>query len=228
METFRLDGTLARIMGWVNQDSPHPVALQVEAMRFAQVSWKRHFDQIFIEVGRALKPDLILGSWNHLEFLSVGQDERNVMSKELWGYGEDLCWYSTGGQAGTVTGGDAGVRMSNLKWIWELSGHKLPVLGRYEGTRAQAFIAEALATQGPGMGLYCRWQDPVGRKAYVDYFNFARRYDQYYHPVESYVEVALVFSRQSMQIGDEATVESFRQIGSALLDTHVLLDVLTD
>ena len=228
LDEFRLDGTLARVTGWIDENSPHPVPLQVESMRFAQISWKQAFDEAFIEYGRSLKPDLILGTWNHLGFLSVGQDERNVTPKELWGRGEQLFWYSTGGQAGTVADGDAGVRMLNLKWIWELSGHKLPVLGRYEGTRVRASIAESLANQGPGMGLYCAWKDPVGRKAFVDYFNFARKYDEYYHPVESFSEVALVFPRQSIQIGDAEPVDGFREIGQALLDEHILFDVLSD
>ncbi|MAT74497.1 hypothetical protein CMK14_05000 [Candidatus Poribacteria bacterium] len=36
--------------------------------------------------------------------------------------------------------------MLNLKFIWEFSAHKLPVLGRYEGTRTRASIAEGLAS----------------------------------------------------------------------------------
>jgi len=228
LDKFRLDGTLARVPGWIDENSPHPVPLQVESIRFAQISWKQAFDEAFIEYGRRLKPDLILGTWNHLGFLSVGSDERNVAPKELWGRGEQLFWYSTGGQAGTVADGDAGVRMLNLKWIWEVSGHKLPVLGRYEGTRIRASIAEALANQGPGMGLNCTWNNPVGRKAFVDYFNFARKYDDYYHPVASFSEVALVFPRQSVQVGDAEPVDDFREIGQGLLDEHVLFDVLSD
>jgi len=228
LDSFKLDGTLAHVTGWIDDSSPHPAPLQIESMRFAQISWKRAFDEAFIEYGRHLKPDLILGMWNHLGFLSVGSDERNVTPKELWGRGEQLFWYSTGGQAGTISDGDAGVRMLNLKWIWELSGHKLPVLGRYERTRIRASIAEALANQGPGMGLYCTWNDEVGRKAFVDYFNFARKYYDYYHPVESFSEVSLVFPRQSVQVGDAEPVDDFRLIGQGLLDKHILFDVLSD
>ena len=71
------------------------------------------------------------------------------MPEELWGRDEDLLWYSSGGQFGTITEGDTGIRMLNLKFIWELSAHKLPVLGRYEGTRTRANIAEGLACQAP-------------------------------------------------------------------------------
>ena len=228
LESFCLDGTLARVTGWVDPDSRHPVALQVESMRFAQIAWKRHFDEIFIHTGRQIKPDLILGAWNHLGFMSMGQDERNVVPRELWGPGEDLFWYSTGGKFGTIADGDAGVRMLNARWIRELSGGKLPVLGRYESTRVRACIAEGWASGGPGMGLYCGWQDPVGRKAYADYFDFARTYEEYFHPVDSGAEVALVFPRQTVHLGDDGPVESFRQLGAGLLDAHVLFDVLSD
>ena len=223
---FRLDGKLGKVVGWIDTDSPHPVNLQLEAMRFSQLSWKHHYDEVFVKTGRKLKPDLILGSWNHLGF--VGHHERNVMPKELWGRDEDLLWYSSGGQFGTVAEGDAGIRMLNLKFIWELSGHKLPVLGRYEGTRTRASIAEGLACQGPGMGLYCNWKDPDGRKAFIDYFHFAEEFEAYFHPVKSHAEVALVFPRQSVLAGDDQPVERFRQIGQFLMDEHVLFDVLSD
>ena len=78
------------------------------------------------------------------------------------------------------------------------------------------------------MGLYCTWNDVVGRKAFVDYFHFAEKYEAYYHPVESYAEVALVFPRQSLQIGDDEPVETFRQLGQTLLDAHILFDVVSD
>ena len=195
-------------------------------MRFSQFTWKQHYDEIFIETGRKLKPDLILGSWNHLGFMK--HHERNVMPKEMWGCDEDLLWYSTGAGTGTVADGDAGVRMLNLKFIWELSGHKLPVLGRYEGTRTRASIAEGLACQGPGMGLYCNWKDPDGSKAFIDYFHFAEEFQSYYHPVESYAEVALVFPRQVILKGNDQPGEHFRKIGQFLMDAHILFDVLSD
>ena len=226
LDSFRLDGTLGKSPGWIDRDSPHPVGLQIEAMRFSQFTWKQHYDEIFIETGRKLKPDLILGSWNHLGFMK--HHERNVMPKEMWGCDEDLLWYSTGAGTGTVADGDAGVRMLNLKFIWELSGHKLPVLGRYEGTRTRASIAEGLACQGPGMGLYCNWKDPDGSKAFIDYFHFAEEFQSYYHPVESYAEVALVFPRQVILKGNDQPGEHFREIGQFLMDAHILFDVLSD
>ena len=85
---FRLDGKLGKVVGWIDTGSPHPVNLQLEAMRFSQLSWKHHYDEVFVKTGRKLKPDLILGSWNHLRF--VGHHERNVMPEELWGRDEDL------------------------------------------------------------------------------------------------------------------------------------------
>ena len=222
LDSFRLDGTLGKSPGWIDRDSPHPVGLQIEAMRFSQFTWKQHYDEIFIETGRKLKPDLILGSWNHLGFMNPHERKR------CGGRDEDLLWYSTGAGTGTVADGDAGVRMLNLKFIWELSGHKLPVLGRYEGTRTRASIAEGLACQGPGMGLYCNWKDPDGRKAFIDYFHFAEEFQSYYHPVESYAEEALVFPRQAVLKGNDQPVEHFRKIGQFLMDAHILFDVLSD
>ena len=228
LTTFRLDGTLKKVSGWVDADNPHNTRLQVEGMRFAQIAWKKHFDELFVNTGRRLKADLILGAWNHLGPMKMGQDERNVMPQKLWGRDEDLFWYSTGGRVGSVAGGDAGMHMLNSKWIWEMSGHKLPVLGHYESTRVRASMAEGLAVQGPGMGLYCGWQDPVGYKAYQDYFEFVRQYDAYFHPVESHAEVGLVFPRQAVHAGNDAPVKNFHQLGVTMLNIHTIFDILAD
>ena len=59
---FRLDGKLGKVVGWIDTDSPHPVNLQLESMCFSQLSWKHHYNEVFVRTGRKLKPDLILGS----------------------------------------------------------------------------------------------------------------------------------------------------------------------
>ena len=63
------------------------------------------------------------------------------------------------------------------------------------GTRTQDNIAEGLAYQAPGMGQYCYWKDPDGRKAFIDYFHFAEEFEDYFHPVKSHAEVTLLFPR---------------------------------
>ena len=35
-------------------------------LRYSQVANKQAFDEVFLDYGRKLKPDLIVGQWNHL------------------------------------------------------------------------------------------------------------------------------------------------------------------
>ena len=84
------------IVGW--HDPRESTPLRREMLRFSQISIKRAFDEVFIEFGRSLKPDLIAAQWDHLgDFDQIGGDERCLLPSDLWGRGEDYLWYSTGG-----------------------------------------------------------------------------------------------------------------------------------
>lgn len=63
------------IGAWHNPRQSTP--LRREALRFSQLANKRAFDEVFVEYGRKLKPDLILAQWNHLgNFSQISGDER--------------------------------------------------------------------------------------------------------------------------------------------------------
>ena len=61
-QSFAWTGNWGKVVGWIDTDSPHPVNLQLKAMCFSQLSWKHHYNEVFVRTGRKLKPDLILGS----------------------------------------------------------------------------------------------------------------------------------------------------------------------
>ena len=86
------------IVGW--HDPKESTPLRREMLRFSQISNKQAFDEVFVEYGRSLKPDLIVAQWNHLgDFSQINGDERCLLPAELWGRDEDYLWYSTGGAA---------------------------------------------------------------------------------------------------------------------------------
>src|SRR5581483_11558637 len=88
----------AEIVGW--HDPKESTPLRREMLRFSQITTKRAFDDVFLEYGRSLKPDLIAAQWDHLgDFDQIAGDERCLLPGELWGRGEDYLWYSTGGAA---------------------------------------------------------------------------------------------------------------------------------
>ena len=80
------------IIGWYQPGNMTP--LRLEELRFSQISRKQAFDEIFIEYGRCLKPDLILAMWLHGHYTPAPSDERLMLPPELWAEGEDYIWYS--------------------------------------------------------------------------------------------------------------------------------------
>src|SRR5439155_11252588 len=86
------------IVAW--HDPAKSTPLRREMLRWSQVANKQAFDEVFVKYGRSLKPDFIVGQWNHIgDFGQIAGDERCLLPAELWGKGEDYLWYSTGGAA---------------------------------------------------------------------------------------------------------------------------------
>ena len=49
-------------------------------LRWSQIANKQAFDDVFIDYGRSLKPDLIVAQWNHLgNFNQISGDERCML-----------------------------------------------------------------------------------------------------------------------------------------------------
>ena len=213
----------------------HPAAettpLRLEMLRFSQVSNKAVFDDVFIRYGRSLKPDLIVAQWNHLGDLSqIDGDERCLLPADQWGRDETYLWYSTGGAA-NVTDlkkhvlGEATLQARYVRGAFE---DRPFTLGKYEGTRVRAAIAELAANGGAPMGFYTRFSDPLDRAEIVRYYQFLRRNDPIYRGNLPHAEVALLFPRRLVHQGKVRAVETFRKLGQALLDAHVLFDVWPD
>lgn len=219
----------AEIVSW------HPAAestpLRREMLRFSQVSNKQVFDEVFLNYGRSLKPDLIVGQWNHLgDFSQIDGDERCLLPAELWGRGESYLWYSTGGAANYTDlknrfAGDATLQARYLRGAF---GNRPFTLGKYEATRTRAAIAELAANGGAPMGFYTRFTDPLARAEIIRYYRFLRQHDALYRGNRPHAEVALLFPRRQVQRGDVTAVAAFKKLGQALLDAHVLFDVWPD
>ena len=213
----------------------HPAAetspLRLEMLRFSQVSNKRVFDDVFVKYGRSLKPDLILAQWNHLgDLAQIDGDERCLLPSDLWGRDETYLWYSTGGAANStdLRKGVLGDATLQARYIRGAFDDKPYTLGKYEGTRIRAAIAELAANGGAPMGFYTRFGDPAARAEIVRYYQFLRRHDFLYRANRPHSEIALLFPRTGVHRGDIAAIDSFRKLGRALLDAHVLFDVWPD
>jgi hypothetical protein len=232
-EKFAIDNldrhTFAEIVYW------HPVAestpLKREMLRWSQIANKRAFDNVFIDYGRRLKKDLIVAQWNHISnFSQINGDERCLLPAELWGRGEDYLWYSTGA-AGCYTdlaAGYLGEGTLQARYIRGMFDDKPFTLGKYEQTRVRTAIAELAANGGAPMGFYTRFTDPLARSEIARYYQFLKRNNSLYQANRSQAEAVLIFPRTQVAEGNTEAVETFKQLGDALLDAHVLFDVRSD
>lgn len=217
------------IVGWHDPKSSTP--LKREMLKFSQMTTKDAFDEVFIEYGRKLKPDLIVGQWNHLgEFNQISGDERSMLPADLWGRGEDYLWYSTGGAANftDLAAGIYGDATLQARYIRGAFQDKPFTLGKYEATRIRAAIAELAANGGAPMGFYTNFQDPVAREVIVRYYRFIKRYEELYKGNRPHAEILLLYPRTAVHQGKIAFLEEFKATGKRLLDAHILFDVLPD
>ncbi len=217
------------IVGW--HDPKESTPLRREMLRFSQIATKRAFDEVFIEFGRSLNPDLIVAQWDHLGDMDpIRGDERCLLPAELWGKGEDYLWYSTGDAAyfTDLAKGLLGEATLQARYIRGAFDDKPYTLGKYESTRIRVAIAELAANGGAPMGFYARFRDPAARRELVRYYGFLRRNDALYRANRPHSEVVLLYPRRRVHEGDVASVAQFKRIGRLLLDRHVLFDILPD
>src|SRR4030095_2774558 len=212
-------------------DPKESTPLRREMLRFSQIANKKAFDEVFVQYGRSLKPDLIVAQWNHLgDFDQISGDERCFLPAELWGKDEDYLWYSTGDMANhtDLEAGVLGEGTLQARYIRGAFDDKPYTLGKYEGVRIRAAIAELGANGGAPMGFYSSFQDPDARRENVRYYGFLRQYDKLYRANRPNGEVLLLFPRSRVHEGDVAGVVRFKELGKCLLDAHLLFDVLSD
>lgn len=217
------------IVSW--HDPAESTPLRREMLRFSQVSVKRAFDEVFLEYGRSLKPDLIAARWDHLgDFDQIRGDERCLLPADLWGKGEDYLWYSTGGAAcfTDLSEGVLGEGTLQARYIRGAFEDKPFTLGKYESTRTRVAVAELAANGGAPMGFYTRFRDPEARRELVRYYGFLRDNDALYRASRSHAEVVLLYPRRQVHEGDVKALAVFKALGRRLLDRHVLFDVLPD
>ncbi len=212
-------------------DPAEATELDWAAKRWGAEHFKQMFDEIFIDYGRTLNKDLIVGQWNHLGHVSISE-ERAFTPIESWSQGEDYFWYSGGasfvGKNLNLSEHKAGDAWLSCLYTRELSGRKPFVMGKYDGIRLEASMAEGYATGGLGMGRYMRFEDPVGYDVLVQYLNFMHQHRNLYEQATPYSDIALVLPRQSVLNRHGESLSTFRSLGQALVEDQVLIDVLAD
>jgi len=221
--------------------------IDLAARQFGAESVKACFDEVFIEYGRSLKPDLIVSMWTHFrQFLeadvlfskSMGNtdvtrivDERLLLPLDQWGRGEDYLWYSTPVYKSDLKAGVTGNATLTHRYLRAMaSGTPFEVL-KYDYFRWRMTVGEALANGGMAFGAWKGgWSGGKDREEphLKTYFRFIRDNDQYLSKRDSYAEVALLYPRQALYKGDANFLGPLRMAGYELINAHILFDFVID
>jgi hypothetical protein len=198
-----------------NQMTP----LRLEGLRFADLSRKQAFDEIFIQYGRSLKPDLIVAQWLHSYQPMPSFDERFTLPAEIWGKGEDYLWYSVGKAEPTL----------QLRYMRGAGGGRPFTACHYEMVKIRAAMAELAANGGAPMTRFANFNDPESRRELVRYFRFMKQHDDVYHANTMAGECVLLHPRSQLHLGRFTdALSAFEAVGKRLLDDHIIFDVLPD
>jgi hypothetical protein len=220
--------------------SGEPSRLELECVKFAGLSLKSTYDEIFIEHGRGLKADLICAAWLHQTgddtFGQLGNDERSALPSRLWARDEDYLWYCVGRQEHTDFDKGYLADMTLESKYMRAAGGGMPFIpNRYDHRRLRLYAAESVASGGAAIGWHwdtsktysaaemTRYTDELG-----GYFRFCKRHQELYREAESYADTALVFSRSSVQAGYAGFARSLKRLGRRLVDGHILFDIAID
>ena len=230
--------TFQTINGFYMPDEAGPLSL--ECLKFGQLMLYECEREVFIEYGRSLKPDLLLGQWNHLycwfcspwndTFSQLNGDERCTLPDDLWARGEDWVMYSIGNSGGYWRPDEGAFAQFSLehKYLREAGRGRPHAVKVDDGTRVRAYFGEAVAHGGFAYARGPGYRDPATRRIVKTYFDFLHRHEDLYHPIEGYAEVAVVFPRRSVHGGDTAPVAAFKRAGLWLSRNHFLFDVMLD
>jgi hypothetical protein len=218
--------------------------LDFAARQFGALSVKDCFDDIFIDYGRKLKPDLVVSQWTHFrQFVAEDAtntdfnnylDERTLLPIERWGKGENYLWYSSPMYKSDLKNGVLGDSALDGRVLRAMAGDTAFELLKYDYFRWRVVAAESLASGGISFGArdggWSGGQDREEPYHLKTYYQFMRDNDQYLNPRkrQSHAEVALLYPRQAIFAGDAKFFGPFRDIGRALLKGHVLFDVIID
>jgi len=202
----------------------NPTLLQLEMKRFTDINNKEAFDEVFVDYGRSIKPDLITSIWGHssADFSyppTRSNDERSMLPSELWGKGESYLWYCLGRAEPTL----------QLRYIRGSFDDKPFTVCHYENVKVRASMAELMANGGSPMAKYVNFTDPAARGELVRYFQFLKRYDEVYRANQPYGEVVLLHPRSENHQGKlVSAMTAFQKVGRKLMEEHVLFDVVPD
>jgi hypothetical protein len=209
----------------------------LELNRLVHRRRKEAFDEIYIDFGRGLKPDLLLAQWYHKYDFGPG-DERNLLPAGLWGRDESYIWYSQGPYKGlsAIARGYLADTGLAARFIHAAGGGRPFICNKYDYRRLRLSIGEAAAHGCASLAFHLPGgaDDPAGfvREEYygsvVRYHRFIAERQSLYHPAQPWSQLALVYPRRGELENEGDCLDALKRLGRLLEDGHLLFDLLLD
>ena len=223
-------------------DGPPELAARLELLlaQGSALKRKESFDEVFIEFGRSLKPDLLLAQWYH-KYDFRPHDERSLLPPEMWARGEDYLWYSQGPSKAVCSLSQGYLADMGLpsRFLYAAGGGRPFVINKYDYRRWRIWAAEAMAHHGTALAFHAGPprldQEESGNVAPEDYYGpvircqrFMHRHEELLHPADPWSQVALVYPRRAEMQAEMDCLDALKRLGQHLEDGHWLFDIILD
>ena len=199
---------------------------------------KAAFDELFIDYGRSLNPELLLAQWYH-KYNFKPRDERSLLQPGDWARDESYIWYSQGSQKGTTYLDHGWLADMGLpaRFLHAAAGGRPFLINKYDWNRWRLSIAEAAAHGGAALAVH--WA-PHGeedratgaeeryRSRVYRYQRLLADHEDLYRAARPYSELAIVYPRRGEVAGVGGCTDALKRIGTLLEDAHYLFDMILD
>jgi|GEM_PF-2250904 hypothetical protein len=235
-----------------HRDHEHlPSALELEGMKYARHAIKSAYDDVFVDFGRSMKPDLLLAQWNHMPYFDelhldgghipvwdmttfghASANERWSLPVDLWGKGEDFYWYCNWGTCQNTQLEKRFLADITLyaKLLRSFARGKPYVINKYDFYRPRNMMAEAAALGMMAGAIAVPYRTEEDRRVMLRYMQFVQAHSDLYadqngQPVS---DVLLVHPRTASHRGRADGLEMIEVAGRTMLTEHIQFDFVPD
>ena len=199
---------------------------------------KAAFDEVFVDYGRSLNPDLLLAQWYH-KYNFKARDERSLLPPEDWARDESYLWYSQGSRKGVTYFDQGWLADMGLpaRFLHAAAGGRPFLINKYDWNRWRLSIAEAAAHGGAALAVHWAPHGQDDRAAGAEeryrahvyrYHRFLADHEDLYRQARPHSELALVYPRRGEVAAAGGCTDALKRIGTLLEDAHYLFDMILD
>ncbi|MBQ38674.1 MAG: hypothetical protein CME04_19985 [Gemmatimonadaceae bacterium] len=214
------------------------VRVSLEIERAAAHLRKDTFDDLFVDYGRSLKPDLLLAQWYH-KYNFKPRDERSLLPAGDWARDESYIWYSQGSQKGVTYFDHGWLADMGLpaRFLHAAADGRPFIINKYDWDRWRLSIAEMAAHGGAGLAVHwavhgeddrANGAEERYRTRVYPYQRFLAEHEDLFVEARPYSELAIVYPRRSEVAAEGGATDALRRIGTLLENEHFLFDMILD